>query len=460
MVGEEPGGGMLFSTDIGIRERIDDTATAHQERAREILVGNTPFIASIAQIRVETPPEVDHEAAQVLANPDSRQEIDQFARDNDQEGFNQYILNLAAPQQGGMEAVLTGDQARAVIESDYFMRLRQSMDERPDIAEPAIDTDAQEVISQTEVAQQLVEAASRGDRESFERVIHGLGEREIDRPPLLTEAQMDSIINSDLFERLMLSYHRSLSDEISQDYGAAIRNDDQEEAGRLARAVRRNGEQRQQLGERDAVRSSLLDLRNGIKQSYANDGQSRSLGEVVQMHGEAIRETSRAAGYSASDVDEILDMGQFGLSSEDLAGGANKSESEYSKMDTGAVIHQLLIQRMFGEQRGRQETERRRGEKRVAEARLSEEERAQIAASLRRRLEELVGGEQAEEITNAIDSGQIGLGEIGGGSARRHMTTADMDAVPTRNFVNIDGMDFEDRTESRVLLSLRQRTAE
>ncbi|HID72617.1 TPA: hypothetical protein EYP38_01635 [Candidatus Micrarchaeota archaeon] len=135
-------------------------------------------------------------------------------------------------------------------------------------------------------------------------------------------------------------------------------------------------------------------------------------------------------------------------------------------MATGAVIRQLILQRVFAERGGRQERERRRGARRRREARergdeAAAAERGEIGRRLRDRLGELVGEDQAGTIMDGINSGQITLADPPGTGAlgRRHMTRRDLGAIPRRNYVNVGGVDFEDRTEGRVLSSLRRTAA-
>ncbi|HID72619.1 TPA: hypothetical protein EYP38_01645 [Candidatus Micrarchaeota archaeon] len=94
-----------------------------------------------------------------------------------------------------MEAVLTEYEANAVIQSDYFSRLRQSLDTHDSIDIRTLDEDTVEVLSQEEHANALAEFVADGNREGFDEYIRTrLGGAE---PPLLTERQVRDVTESD-----------------------------------------------------------------------------------------------------------------------------------------------------------------------------------------------------------------------------------------------------------------------
>jgi len=103
MVGEEPDGGMVFVSEVNTTE---STFTEDRNRfAQSAVVNQTPFIASVAQERVEAPPEVTPETAQIMDMPDIRDQSDVFARNNDQDGF---------PDRGGNLIAIRGPLAKVV----------------------------------------------------------------------------------------------------------------------------------------------------------------------------------------------------------------------------------------------------------------------------------------------------------------------------------------------------------
>jgi|GEM_PF-5518726 len=425
--------------DVGIQE--DREQRDSDRRSNEFLL----LLPDVRPTRREfvAPPEIDQEQIQALNSPETKEELQEFARNDDQEGFNQHILAMSTVEPGGMEASLPPEMAQAVIESDYFMRLRVALLEQPaSKQESIVEPETLETLQSEEVASRLEEAAGANDRAAFEDII-----REV-----LGEEQAYAVICSDYWRNLVDLHQRIQLGGETRNIVRAQDEGDTEAEELHGRAALRIAQGLEEQGAGDADTIVVNAIRDARIRREGEQGRKISYQEFSHQYGDSLRRLGDAIGIDSEAIETLLAPQQFeGVG---IASKTNITREDIEGMSAGQVIQQMLIQRALSETRRRRERERRQTEEEREKSEAEDEERAEIERLLQQRLRELVG-EDADPILEGIDNGQIGLARVSG-TTRSRTGPIGLGVVPSKNYVTINGVDFEDTTETRALSALQE----
>jgi hypothetical protein len=372
----------------------------------------------------QPPNEVSQAEADILNSSEVREELSEFARKNDREGFNQYIQDLSGIQAEGVAATLTPEAARAVIEADdYYNMYREHVREHDQRAEDGklqhLDQETQEFLQ--EAAPELNSYIIEGDYQGYLTQLRSLAAGGFEGRQL-TDEQLRAVENSDFFERMRSIYLRLRSHDLeSQIFNARMQGNEQE----MRRFMDDYGETIQELvdlGEEingrpaTEARIAALGFANARKQHEVNNDNPITQQEAAYLEQGWIRQSVGEMGFDLADVD-LAFTEDLGMPEDLLASSMNEfdsvDEEDIVNMSMDEVLRLVLLYRRI-QYLQEQEKQRERRRDRRTPRRSSpeqEEERAQTNRLLQERVSELAGDE-TDEILERIEDGRIRLPEV------------------------------------------------
>lgn len=215
-----------------------------------------------------------------------------------EEGRNDYerFMRSLADETPVRAALLTRVQLRTVLESDFYDRLLEARDATASL-EDSQDWNA------------LAGFIARGDEENYTAHLRTLTEPSVGRPAaLVSEEEVQALLATHHFERMRRLYLNHEYEAMQQPRARAAIDDDKTAHDYWNRLILENARERESLGERDAVAESARGELGQIKAEYAERGESVSLNQIREMHGDFMVNSARRSGYSEDIVRHLAHL--------------------------------------------------------------------------------------------------------------------------------------------------------